>query len=106
MPIDPVTSSLARAALSGAAPAAAVSPAPANATTPANSFGDALHDLLASVNGADASANQAVGNMLDGTGDVHEAMIALQRADTMLELTVQIRNKVVDAYQDIMRMPV
>jgi flagellar hook-basal body complex protein FliE len=44
--------------------------------------------------------------MLDGTGDVHEAMIALQRADTMLQLTVQIRNKLVQAYQDVMRMSV
>jgi flagellar hook-basal body complex protein FliE len=91
--------------LSGAAPTA-LAPSESGSTTPATSFGDALHDLLASVDGADASANQAVGNMLDGTGDVHEAMIALQRSDTMLELTVQIRNKVVDAYQDIMRMSV
>ena len=44
--------------------------------------------------------------MLDGTGDVHEAVIALQRADVMLQLTVQIRNKLVQAYQDVMRMPV
>ena len=49
-------------------------------------------------------ANQAIGKMLDGTGDVHEAMIAMQKADTMLQLTVQIRNKLVQAYQDIMRM--
>ncbi len=44
--------------------------------------------------------------MLDGSGDVHEAMIALQQAETNLELTVQMRNKIVQAYQDIMRMPV
>jgi flagellar hook-basal body complex protein FliE len=44
--------------------------------------------------------------MLDGSGDVHEAMIALQRADVMLQLTVQIRNKLVSAYQDVMRMPI
>jgi flagellar hook-basal body complex protein FliE len=44
--------------------------------------------------------------MLDGSGDVHEAMIALQRADTMFQLTVQIRNKLVQAYQDVMRMSV
>ena len=43
---------------------------------------------------------------LDGTGDVHEAVIALQKADTMLQLTVQIRNKIVQAYQDVMRMPI
>ena len=43
--------------------------------------------------------------MLDGTGDVHEAMLAVQKADTMFQLTVQIRNKVVQAYQEIMKMP-
>ena len=44
--------------------------------------------------------------MLDGSGDVHEAMIALQRADMTLQLTVQVRNKLVQAYQEIMRMPI
>jgi flagellar hook-basal body complex protein FliE len=69
-------------------------------------FGAALRDVLGAVDGSTAEANQAVGKMLDGTGDVHEAMIALQRADTMLQLTVQVRNKLVQAYQDVMRMPV
>ena len=44
--------------------------------------------------------------MVQGTGDVYEAMIALQRAETTLQLTVQIRNKLVQAYQDVMRMPI
>ena len=69
-------------------------------------FGAALTQVLSAVDGSAAEANQAVGNMIDGTGDVHEAMIALQRADMMLQLTVQIRNKLVQAYQDVMRMPV
>ena len=69
-------------------------------------FGDALNQLIGSVDGSAANANAAVGRMLDGSGDVHEAVIALQKADTMLQLTVQIRNKIVQAYQDIMRMPV
>jgi len=69
-------------------------------------FGDALRDLIGKVEGTSAEANDAVGRMLNGTGDVHEAMIALQRADTMVQLTVQVRNKLVQAYQDIMRMPV
>jgi len=69
-------------------------------------FGDALKQLIGSVDSSAAEANVAVGNMLDGTGDVHEAVIALQKADTMLQLTVQVRNKLVQAYQDIMRMPV
>jgi len=44
--------------------------------------------------------------MVDGGGDVHDAMIALQRADLTLQFTVQVRNKLVQAYHEIMRMPV
>ena len=51
-------------------------------------------------------ANVAVTNMVDKSGDVHEAMIALQRAEMTLQLTVQVRNKLVQAYNDIMRMPI
>jgi flagellar hook-basal body complex protein FliE len=69
-------------------------------------FTDSLGRLLESANTSDGAANSAVGRMLDGSGDVHEAMIALQQADMMLQLTVQVRNKLVQAYQDIMRMPV
>jgi flagellar hook-basal body complex protein FliE len=78
----------------------------AGASGDQSGFGDALRKVLGAVDGTTADANQAVGNMLEGTGDVHEAMIALQRADTMLQLTVQIRNKIVQAYQDVMRMPI
>ena len=44
--------------------------------------------------------------MVENNGEVHDAMIALQRAEMSLQLTVQIRNKLVQAYQDIMRMPI
>jgi flagellar hook-basal body complex protein FliE len=44
--------------------------------------------------------------MVNKEGDVHEAMIALQKAETALQLTVQVRNKLVQAYQEIMRMPI
>ncbi len=44
--------------------------------------------------------------MLSGTTDVHDAMIALQRADLTLQFSVQIRNKLVQAYKEIMRMPI
>jgi flagellar hook-basal body complex protein FliE len=69
-------------------------------------FGSSLTDLISSVDASATDANDAVGKMLDGTGDVHEAMIALQRSDLMLQLTVQVRNKLVQAYQDVMRMPI
>jgi flagellar hook-basal body complex protein FliE len=73
---------------------------------PAGGFGSSLLELVASVEETNGEANRAIGAMLDGTGDVHDAMIALQRADMALQLTVQVRNKLVQAYQDIMRMPV
>ena len=70
------------------------------------SFGESLMSMVESVEQQGADANSAVSNMLDKSGDVHDAMIALQRAEMSLQLTVQIRNKLVSAYQDIMRMPI
>jgi flagellar hook-basal body complex protein FliE len=72
----------------------------------AEGFGDQLTKLIDGVEKAGGDANQAVNNMLDKSGEVHDAMIAMQRAEMALQLTVQIRNKLVSAYQDIMRMPV
>jgi len=69
-------------------------------------FGDTLRQLIGEVEGTAGEANNAVNRMVNGTGDVHEAMIALQKADVMFQLTMQIRNKIVQAYQDVMRMPV
>ena len=72
----------------------------------AEGFAASLGRLVAGAEAASAQANDSVGKMLDGSGDVHDAMIALQRADLTLQLTVQIRNKLVSAYQEIMRMPI
>ncbi len=84
-----------------------IKPAQGAAPSPsAEGFASSLGRLVAAAEGANTQANEAVGRMVDGTGDVHEAMIALQRADMALQLTVQIRNKFVNAYQEIMRMPI
>ena len=72
----------------------------------ATDFADKLGSMIDNVEGTAADANVAIGNMVDKTGDVHEAMIALQRAEMTLQLTVQVRNKLVQAYQDVMRMPI
>lgn len=80
----------------------------AAATAPgvAGGFGDAITKLVSGVESTEANANTAVTQMLDGTSDPHEAMIALQKAEFSLQFAVQVRNKLVQAYQDIMRMPV
>jgi flagellar hook-basal body complex protein FliE len=74
--------------------------------TGASSFADTLQSLVKGAEQSGAEANAAVTGMLDKSVDVHDAMIALQKADMSLQLAVQIRNKLVQAYQDIMRMPV
>ncbi|MBI2188122.1 MAG: flagellar hook-basal body complex protein FliE [Acidobacteria bacterium] len=70
------------------------------------SFGESLGKLIEGVEQSGNEANEAISKMLDKSGEVHDAMIALQRAEMALQLTVQIRNKLVQAYQDIMRMPI
>jgi len=69
-------------------------------------FTQALQRLLEATEQSSAEANGRVSAMLDGRGDVHDAMIALQRAEMTLQLTVQVRNKLLQAYQEVMRMPV
>ncbi len=94
------------AALDPALALPAAAPAPAPAAPETRGFMDALGRLVTSADSAGNEANAAIAGMLDGSADVHDAMIALQRAELALELTVQVRNKLVQAYQEIMRMPV
>ena len=76
------------------------------ATTSTPGFAESVTKLVDAVDSSDAAANNAVQQMLEGHGDVHDAMIALQRAEMTLQLTMQVRNKLVQAYTEIMRMPV
>jgi flagellar hook-basal body complex protein FliE len=91
---------------------AGVSPLPdgsarsASSVIPGAEFAETLGHLVRNVNETTRTANEAVTSMVDKTGDVHDAIIALQRAETALQLTVQVRNKLVQAYQDVMRMPI
>ena len=69
-------------------------------------FGDTLKLIMDRVETTNVQANDAVGKMLEGSGDVHDAMIALQTSDLTMQLAMQVKNKFVQAYQEIMRMPV
>jgi flagellar hook-basal body complex protein FliE len=69
-------------------------------------FGETLNRFVQAVETTGADANTAVSQMVEGKADVHDAMIALQRADLTFQLSMQVRNKLVTAYQEIMRMPV
>jgi len=51
------------------------------------------------------TADAKVARLLDGSGmDVHSAMIAVEQADLSFQLMMQVRNKIVAAYQEISRM--
>jgi flagellar hook-basal body complex protein FliE len=78
----------------------------ARKATAADGFADTLGKLIDGVEQKTAEANTAVSGMLTKQVDVHDAMIAMHEAEATLQLTVQIRNKLVQAYQDIMRMPI
>ena len=86
--------------------AARAAKAASAATGSVDGFAQSLSKLIDGVEESAGDANEAVTNMVNKTGEVHDAMIALQRAEMALQLTVQIRNKLVQAYQDVMRMPI
>lgn len=90
------------ATLTSGIPAAA-SPAPQQA--PATPFGDLMSDAVSSVNNLEAQAKTAVDGLMTGQGvDVHQAMIATQKADMAFEMVLAVRNKAVAAYQSVMGM--
>jgi flagellar hook-basal body complex protein FliE len=69
------------------------------------SFGEQLESAVSGVDLAQQEAEYKVNSMLAGGGtDVHDAMIAVQKADLSFQLMLQVRNKVVQAYQEIERM--
>lgn len=70
-------------------------------------FSDFLLKSLESVNSIQKNSEN-MGNLLAlGQGDnIHEVMLATEKADIALQLTLQVRNKVMEAYQEIMRMQI
>src|SRR5665213_3040381 len=77
-----------------------------SAPSVSGSFGEALGSAIGAVESAGASAKTAAGDLLiGGKGDVHNVALATQRAELSLELFQQVRNKFVQAYQEVMKMP-
>ncbi len=70
-------------------------------------FGQVLKETIAEVNQAQVNADRAAEQIAAGeTKNLHGTMIKLEEADISLRLMVQMRNKAVEAYQEIMRMQV
>jgi flagellar hook-basal body complex protein FliE len=68
-------------------------------------FGDMLKSAVHSVDEVNDNAAAQVSNLLQGgNSDVNSVMIAVEKADVSFQLMMQVRNKIVSAYQDIEKM--
>ena len=71
------------------------------------SFADTLKNAVDGANELQNSADETVRRFATGDlEDVHQVMLALDRADLSFRMTLEVRNKLLDAYQEVMRMPV
>ena len=70
-------------------------------------FGSMIKDAVKSIESTQKSAEQEISKAVSGeTPDLHRTIIALQTADLKFQLGLQVRNKLIGAYDEIMRMPV
>jgi flagellar hook-basal body complex protein FliE len=81
--------------------------APIRTGEPEGAFRGALESAIQGVETSQNASSQAVENFLSGDGgELHTTILATQRASLSFDLFLQVRNKVVSAYQEIMRMQV
>jgi flagellar hook-basal body complex protein FliE len=68
-------------------------------------FGDVLQNAVSGVDSLNNTAGAQINNLLQGgSGDMTSVMIAVEKADASFQLMMQVRNKIVNAYQDIEKM--
>lgn len=71
------------------------------------SFENTLKRFVRDVNSLQNQASEATEKLAIGEiTDVHQVMIAVEEASIAMEFMLEIRNKIVEAYQEVMRMPV
>lgn len=78
---------------------------PAGESSGANGFQEIFTGAIGQVESMRQTASSTVENFLSGDGeDLHTVALATQQADLAFEMFQQVRNKVVGAYQEIMKM--
>jgi flagellar hook-basal body complex protein FliE len=66
-----------------------------------------LKDAISTVNEVQKQSDQQIQKLMTGESkDLHTTVIAMQKADLSFQMMMQVRNKIVQAYQEIMRMQV
>lgn len=78
-----------------------------NSADAQQTFANSLKDAIAKVNDQQIQSDAMTEKLINGGNvDLHEVMIASQKASITLNATMEVRNKVIEAYQEIMRMSV
>jgi len=86
-------------------PAEVEAPLPRPESGGEGDFFETLREAVDHAEQVQGSAESKVASLLNGSGmDVHSAMIAVEKADLSFQLMMQVRNKIVSAYQEISRM--
>ncbi len=76
----------------------------AKSVEPTESFSQVLQNALSDVNNLQVESSKMDELLANGTlENVHQAMITAEKASLALQVTIQVRNKVVEAYQEVMR---
>lgn len=76
-------------------------------TSSTGSFSKMLSNAIGQLNQSQLSSQQAIQGYLNGnTTDLHNVMIAVEKSSIELQTAVQVRDKAINAYQEIMRMQV
>jgi flagellar hook-basal body complex protein FliE len=69
-------------------------------------FGEALKTAIGKVDALQNDADLEAQKLGNGEGNLHETMLALEKADVAMKVAMKVRNKFLDAYNEVMRMPV
>ena len=78
---------------------------PAQSSGPAADFGAALKEAVGAISDLNTQADASALKLATGSPvDIHEVMLNMEQASLGLQAALQVRNKLVDAYQEIMRM--
>ena len=70
------------------------------------SFDAVINEALGRVSQLQNDVEQAVNELATGSGDITSAVLAVEKADMTFQLMVEIRNKLISTYEEIMRMQV
>jgi flagellar hook-basal body complex protein FliE len=102
--MNPMTAAQSLPGLSGTGGETAATSTAGSAAAP-TPFSDLLTDAVGQVDQLESQAHAAVAGLMSGSGvDVHQAMIATQKASMAFELALAVRNKAVQAYQQVIGM--